>query len=120
VAPAGLNLHAAEWKTLKLCHWQCSTASCNGSTASSTAAAEAVSQWQTMLQTVECVNLIGPVGCLVLPCAALQRGDRVVVAFDIACGQCFFCNHGYQSSCDTTNPSKVRCCVSTTGWSQHC
>lgn len=37
-----------------------------------------------------------------------HRGDRVVVAFDIACGDCFFCKHGYQSSCDTTNPSKVR------------
>lgn len=47
--------------------------------------------------------------CCRLPGAALHRGDRVVVAFDIACGQCFFCNHGYQSSCDTTNPSKVRC-----------
>ncbi|KAF6234312.1 GroES-like protein [Scenedesmus sp. NREL 46B-D3] len=38
----------------------------------------------------------------------LKRGDRVLVAFDIACGQCFFCNHGYQSSCDSTNPSKVQ------------
>lgn len=37
----------------------------------------------------------------------LCRGDRVVVAFDIACGGCYFCKHGYQSSCDTTNPSKV-------------
>lgn len=32
----------------------------------------------------------------------------MVVAFDISCGSCFFCDHGYQSSCDTTNPSKVR------------
>lgn len=51
----------------------------------------------------------------VAACAALHRGDRVVVAFDIACGQCFFCNHGYQSSCDTTNPSKVRCRI----WQGH-
>ncbi|WIA30950.1 hypothetical protein OEZ86_000999 [Tetradesmus obliquus] len=38
----------------------------------------------------------------------VKRGDRVLVAFDIACGHCFFCNHGYQSSCDSTNPSKVQ------------
>jgi threonine dehydrogenase-like Zn-dependent dehydrogenase len=36
-----------------------------------------------------------------------RRGERVLVAFDIACGGCFFCQHGYQSSCDRTNPSKV-------------
>lgn len=37
----------------------------------------------------------------------INRGDRVLVAFDISCGACFFCQHGYQSSCDRTNPSKV-------------
>eukprot|EP00879_Flechtneria_rotunda_P000578 GHRR01000686.1.p1 GENE.GHRR01000686.1~~GHRR01000686.1.p1 ORF type:complete len:446 (+),score=129.49 GHRR01000686.1:589-1926(+) len=37
-----------------------------------------------------------------------KRGDRVLVAFDIACGACYFCNAGYHSSCDTTNPSKVQ------------
>lgn len=39
---------------------------------------------------------------------SVKRGDRVVVAFDISCGNCYFCNHGYQSSCDTTNPSKTQ------------
>lgn len=29
------------------------------------------------------------------------------VAFDIACGKCWYCNNGYHSSCDVTNPSKV-------------
>jgi hypothetical protein len=43
----------------------------------------------------------------------LHRGDRVLVAFDIACGKCFFCDHGYHSSCDKTNPSKV--CVHCVG-----
>eukprot|EP00775_Hariotina_reticulata_P009983 gene9983-10138_t len=39
---------------------------------------------------------------------SIKRGDRVLVAFDIACGKCFFCDHGYHSSCDKTNPSKVQ------------
>jgi threonine dehydrogenase-like Zn-dependent dehydrogenase len=36
-----------------------------------------------------------------------RRGDRVLVAFDIACGSCFFCNSQLFSSCDKTNPSEV-------------
>src|SRR4029078_3640433 len=31
-------------------------------------------------------------------------GDRVVVAFTIACGQCFFCARSLYSCCDNTNP----------------
>jgi threonine dehydrogenase-like Zn-dependent dehydrogenase len=34
----------------------------------------------------------------------LKKGDRVVVPFVIACGQCFFCNKGLFAACDTTNP----------------
>jgi threonine dehydrogenase-like Zn-dependent dehydrogenase len=34
----------------------------------------------------------------------LKIGDRVVVPFPIACGRCFFCQHGFWSSCDNTNP----------------
>ena len=34
----------------------------------------------------------------------LQRGDRVVVPFNIACGTCFFCQRGLTSSCSNTNP----------------
>lgn len=37
---------------------------------------------------------------------SLSRGDRVVVAFDIACGSCFYCKRSVFSSCDSTNPSK--------------
>lgn len=33
----------------------------------------------------------------------LKKGDRVVVPFDIACGECWFCQKGYYSCCDTTN-----------------
>src|SRR5436305_11328511 len=35
----------------------------------------------------------------------LQRGDRVVVPFTIACGRCLFCRKGLWSACDNTNPN---------------
>jgi threonine dehydrogenase-like Zn-dependent dehydrogenase len=35
----------------------------------------------------------------------LKRGDRVVVPFVIACGNCFFCNKQLFSCCDKSNPS---------------
>jgi len=35
----------------------------------------------------------------------LQVGDRVVVPFTIACGQCFFCKREMWSACDNTNPN---------------
>ena len=35
----------------------------------------------------------------------LKTGDRVVVPFPIACGQCFFCKEGLHSCCENTNPN---------------
>ena len=35
---------------------------------------------------------------------ALKVGDRVVVPFTIACGECFFCKRGFFSGCERTNP----------------
>jgi threonine dehydrogenase-like Zn-dependent dehydrogenase len=35
----------------------------------------------------------------------LKRGDRVVVPFTIACGNCFFCKGDLWSLCDNTNPN---------------
>lgn len=35
----------------------------------------------------------------------LSVGQRVVVPFTIACGQCFFCDSGYHSLCDNSNPN---------------
>jgi len=32
----------------------------------------------------------------------LKVGDRVVIPFTIACGECFMCQHGLQSQCETT------------------
>ena len=29
----------------------------------------------------------------------IKKGDRVVAAFDFACGSCFFCEKGVHSSC---------------------
>lgn len=35
---------------------------------------------------------------------SLERGDRVVVPFPIACGQCWFCEHKLPTHCVTSNP----------------
>jgi glutathione-independent formaldehyde dehydrogenase len=37
----------------------------------------------------------------------IKPGDRVVLPFNISCGDCFNCNRGYTSGCLTTNPDKV-------------
>jgi threonine dehydrogenase-like Zn-dependent dehydrogenase len=37
---------------------------------------------------------------------AVKPGDRVVIPFVIACGQCFFCNLEQYSCCETTNTGK--------------
>jgi threonine dehydrogenase-like Zn-dependent dehydrogenase len=33
-----------------------------------------------------------------------KKGDRVVVPFPIACGNCFFCNHHLPGHCENSNP----------------
>jgi len=33
----------------------------------------------------------------------LRRGDRVVVPFPVACGQCYFCNHDLPTACEHSN-----------------
>ena len=35
----------------------------------------------------------------------LKKGDRVIVPFPIACGNCYFCTHGLWSCCDNSNPN---------------
>src|SRR3954470_21282964 len=35
----------------------------------------------------------------------LQKGDRVVVPFPIACGGCFFCHRKMYSLCENSNPN---------------
>ncbi|GAC1483850.1 MAG: zinc-dependent alcohol dehydrogenase [Acetobacteraceae bacterium] len=39
---------------------------------------------------------------------SLKVGDRVVVPFTIACGECFFCKKGLFSGCERSNPSPNR------------
>jgi S-(hydroxymethyl)glutathione dehydrogenase / alcohol dehydrogenase len=34
-----------------------------------------------------------------------KKGDRVVVPFPIACGGCFFCQHGLPPHCENSNPN---------------
>ncbi len=36
----------------------------------------------------------------------LEVGDRVVVPFTIACGECFFCKKGLFSGCERSNPNR--------------
>ncbi|QSI34387.1 alcohol dehydrogenase catalytic domain-containing protein [Variovorax sp. RKNM96] len=38
----------------------------------------------------------------------LKKGDRVVVLFTIACGQCFFCSKTLFAACKTTHPPGAR------------
>ncbi|WLR51861.1 alcohol dehydrogenase catalytic domain-containing protein [Bacillus tianshenii] len=34
----------------------------------------------------------------------VKKGDRVVIPFNIGCGDCFFCNNQMESQCDNSNP----------------
>jgi len=40
--------------------------------------------------------------------AKLKVGDRVVVPFTIACGECFFCKRGFYSGCERSNPGRKK------------
>ncbi|NTU27532.1 glutathione-dependent formaldehyde dehydrogenase [Bacillus tequilensis] len=35
----------------------------------------------------------------------LKKGDRVVIPFNIGCGECFYCKHQMESQCDESNPN---------------
>ncbi|MED4454912.1 zinc-dependent alcohol dehydrogenase [Metabacillus fastidiosus] len=35
----------------------------------------------------------------------VKKGDRVVIPFNISCGECFFCKHDMESQCDDSNPN---------------
>lgn len=35
----------------------------------------------------------------------LKKGDRVVIPFNIACGECIYCKHELESQCDHSNPN---------------
>ncbi|WP_458412813.1 zinc-dependent alcohol dehydrogenase [Schinkia sp. CFF1] len=34
----------------------------------------------------------------------LKKGDRVVIPFNVSCGECWYCKHDLTSQCDNSNP----------------
>lgn len=36
---------------------------------------------------------------------SLKKGDRVVVPFNIACGNCYYCSRGLSANCENSNPN---------------
>lgn len=50
----------------------------------------------------EFMGIVEEVGSAV---TAVSKGDRVIVPFVIACGDCFFCTLNLYAACETTNPS---------------
>ena len=60
------------------------------------------------MPTMQAGDILGhePMGEVVAVGAAVTKfkpGDRIVVPFDIACGDCWFCQKQLYSCCDTTN-----------------
>ncbi|MDF2513674.1 MAG: glutathione-dependent formaldehyde dehydrogenase [Herbinix sp.] len=35
----------------------------------------------------------------------VKNGDRVIIPFNVSCGECFYCTHGLTSMCDNSNPN---------------
>lgn len=35
----------------------------------------------------------------------VKKGDRVIIPFNISCGQCYYCKHQLESQCDQSNPN---------------
>src|SRR5947209_5381211 len=52
----------------------------------------------------ECQGVVESVGSEV---TKFSPGQKVVVAFEIACGECEYCKRQEFSSCDVTNPSRL-------------
>ncbi|MGN7356314.1 zinc-dependent alcohol dehydrogenase [Paenibacillus sp. SAF-054] len=36
----------------------------------------------------------------------VKKGDRVIIPFNVSCGQCFFCQNHMESQCDNTNDAR--------------
>lgn len=51
----------------------------------------------------EFMGIVEDVGSAV---TAVNKGDRVVIPFVIACGQCFFCAMNLHAACETTNTGR--------------
>lgn len=61
-----------------------------------------VPQTKPMVMGHEFMGIVEEVGKDV---TKLKKGDRVVVPFPIACGNCFFCTHGLPPHCEHSNPN---------------
>jgi S-(hydroxymethyl)glutathione dehydrogenase / alcohol dehydrogenase len=59
-----------------------------------------VPQKESMIMGHEFMGIVEEVGAEV---KKLKKGDRVVVPFPIACGHCFFCQHGASPGCENSN-----------------
>ncbi|WP_245546848.1 alcohol dehydrogenase catalytic domain-containing protein [Pseudopedobacter saltans] len=59
-----------------------------------------VPQASNMIMGHEFMGIVVETGSAVTD---LRKGDRVVVPFPIACGQCFFCNHQAPTHCENSN-----------------
>lgn len=35
----------------------------------------------------------------------VKKGDRVIIPFNISCGECYYCQHDLESMCDNSNPN---------------
>jgi S-(hydroxymethyl)glutathione dehydrogenase / alcohol dehydrogenase len=62
-----------------------------------------IPQKRPMVMGHEFMGIVEELGSNV---TALRKGDRVVVPFPIACGGCFFCQHGLPGHCENSNPEK--------------
>lgn len=34
----------------------------------------------------------------------VKKGDRVIIPFNVSCGECYYCTHGLSCMCDNSNP----------------
>ena len=50
----------------------------------------------------EPMGIVEEVGPLV---TNLKKGDRVIIPFNVSCGDCWYCNHDLTSQCDNANPN---------------
>lgn len=60
----------------------------------------AVPQKEPLVMGHEFMGIVEEAGSAI---TNLKRGDRVVVPFPIACGQCFFCTHEAPVACENSN-----------------
>ena len=61
-----------------------------------------IPQLRPMILGHEFMGIVTEIGSGI---SSLKPGDRVVVPFPIACGRCFFCEHGQPTHCEHSNPN---------------